>query len=53
MRVAVCASGRGSNLAALIAALPAGGPATVSLVLSNRSDAGKLKQAMYGTKDAA
>lgn len=45
MRVAVCASGRGSNLAALIAALPAGGPATVSLVLSNRSDAGALELA--------
>ncbi len=45
MRVAVCGSGRGSNLAALIAALPAGGPATVALVLSNRSDAGALELA--------
>ncbi len=43
MRVAVCASGRGSNLAALLASLPAGGPATVALVLSNRSDAGALE----------
>ncbi len=42
MRVAVCGSGRGSNLAALIAALPADGPAIVSLVLSNRPDAGVL-----------
>ena len=42
MRVAVCVSGRGSNLAALLAALPAGGPVEVALVLSNRPDAGAL-----------
>ncbi len=42
MRVAVCVSGRGSNLAALLAALPVDGPATVALVLSNRPDAGAL-----------
>ncbi len=42
MRVAVCVSGRGSNLAALLAALPVDGPATVAFVLSNRPDAGAL-----------
>lgn len=40
MRLAVAISGRGSNLAALLAALPAGGPAEVALVLSNRAAAG-------------
>jgi len=40
-RVAVCASGRGSNLAALIEALR-GTDAGVVLVLSNRRDAGAL-----------
>jgi formyltetrahydrofolate-dependent phosphoribosylglycinamide formyltransferase len=41
MRLAVVISGRGSNLAALLAALPAaGGPAEVVLVLSNRPAAG-------------
>jgi formyltetrahydrofolate-dependent phosphoribosylglycinamide formyltransferase len=40
MRVAVAISGRGSNLAALLAALPAGAPAEVALVLSNRAAAG-------------
>lgn len=44
MRLAVAISGRGSNLAALLAALPAGrvggGPAEVALVLSNRPAAG-------------
>ncbi len=42
MRVAVCVSGRGSNLEALIRALPAGAPATVVLVISNRAKAGAL-----------
>jgi len=45
MRVAVCVSGRGSNLAALIAALPEGSPATVALVVSNRASAGGLELA--------
>ncbi len=40
MRLAFAISGRGSNLAALLAALPAGGPAEVVLVLSNRAAAG-------------
>jgi formyltetrahydrofolate-dependent phosphoribosylglycinamide formyltransferase len=40
MRLAVAISGRGSNLAALLAALPAGAPAEVALVLSNRAAAG-------------
>ncbi len=51
MRLAVAISGRGSNLAALLAALPAGGgsgaggavpggPAEVALVLSNRAAPG-------------
>ena len=42
MRLAVAISGRGSNLAALLAALPAGAPAEVALVLSNRATAGGL-----------
>lgn len=42
MRLAVAISGRGSNLTALIAALPAGSPAEVGLVLSNRATAAGL-----------
>jgi phosphoribosylglycinamide formyltransferase-1 len=42
MRVAVCISGRGSNLTALLDALPAGAPARVVLVLADRPDAGGL-----------
>jgi len=45
MRIAVAISGRGSNLAALLAALPPGAPAKVALVLSNRADAGGLEVA--------
>jgi len=45
MRVAVAASGRGSNLEALLRVLGAGAPARVVLVLSNRSDAGALSRA--------
>ncbi len=45
MRLAVAISGRGSNLAALLAALPAGSPAEVALVLSNRATAGGLEVA--------
>jgi phosphoribosylglycinamide formyltransferase-1 len=45
MRIAVAISGRGSNLAALLAALPPGAPAQVALVLSNRADAGGLEVA--------
>ena len=41
-RVAVCVSGRGSNLRALLETLPADGPARVALVISNRKDAGAL-----------
>ncbi len=41
-RVAVCASGRGSNLAALLEALDPGAPAKVVLVISNRAEAGAL-----------
>jgi phosphoribosylglycinamide formyltransferase-1 len=41
-RVAVAISGRGSNLAALLDALPPGGSAGVALVVSNRADAGGL-----------
>lgn len=44
-RVAVCASGRGSNLAALIEALEPGTPAEVVLVISNRAEAGALARA--------
>ena len=43
MRVAVCISGRGSNLSALLAALPDDGAAVVALVISNRPDAGGLE----------
>ncbi|MGH7518202.1 MAG: phosphoribosylglycinamide formyltransferase [Gemmatimonadales bacterium] len=42
MRVAVALSGRGSNLEALLHALPPGGPVAVVLVLSNRPTAGGL-----------
>jgi formyltetrahydrofolate-dependent phosphoribosylglycinamide formyltransferase len=45
MRIAVAVSGRGSNLEALIRALPLGGPAQVVLVLSNRRSAGGLEVA--------
>lgn len=45
VRVAVCVSGRGSNLAALLDALPAGSPASVVLVVSNRATAGALELA--------
>jgi phosphoribosylglycinamide formyltransferase 1 len=40
MRLAVAISGRGSNLAALLSALPAGSPAEVALVLSDRAAPG-------------
>lgn len=42
MRVAVAISGRGSNLDALLHALPSSGPAEVVLVLSNRAGAAGL-----------
>lgn len=45
LRVVTVVSGRGSNLAALLGALPAGGPAAVVLVVSNRADAGGLEVA--------
>ena len=45
MRVAVCVSGGGSNLQALLDALPEGAPARVVLVLSDRPDAGGLARA--------
>lgn len=44
-RVAVAASGRGSNLAALLRTFGPGAPARVVLVLSNRPDAGALELA--------
>lgn len=44
-RVAVCVSGRGSNLAALLQALGPGAPARVVLVISNRREAGALELA--------
>jgi phosphoribosylglycinamide formyltransferase-1 len=43
MRVAVALSGRGSNLEALLRALPPGSPAAVVLVLSNHASAGGLE----------
>ena len=45
MRVAVCVSGGGSNLGALLAAFPPGSEAQVVLVLSNRPEAGGLERA--------
>ncbi len=42
LRTAVGISGRGSNLQALLDALPPGAPASVALVISNRADAGGL-----------
>ncbi|MEO8030075.1 MAG: phosphoribosylglycinamide formyltransferase [Gemmatimonadota bacterium] len=45
MRVAVCISGRGSNLQALLAALGSGAPAAVVLVISNSAEAGGLELA--------
>jgi phosphoribosylglycinamide formyltransferase-1 len=45
-RVAILISGRGSNMAALIeAAKPAGFPAEIALVISNRADAAGLDRA--------
>ncbi|MEO8140379.1 MAG: phosphoribosylglycinamide formyltransferase [Gemmatimonadota bacterium] len=45
MRVAVCVSGRGSNLVALLDALSGSSRARVVLVLSNRADAPALDRA--------
>ncbi len=44
-RVAVCASGSGSNLQALLDRLQGEAPARVVLVLSNRADSGALERA--------
>jgi phosphoribosylglycinamide formyltransferase-1 len=53
MRIAVAVSGRGSNLEALLHALPASGPASVELVLSNRAGAGGLDVARQHGVEAA
>lgn len=45
MRVAVCVSGRGSNLEALLTALASDPVAVVALVLSHRADAPALERA--------
>ena len=45
MRVAVCASGGGSNLGALLDAFPPGGDVEIVLVISDRADAGALARA--------
>lgn len=45
MRVAVCVSGSGSNLGALLAAFPDDDPASIALVLSNSAEAGGLERA--------
>ena len=45
MRVAVCASGGGSNLGALLDAFPPGGDVEIVLVLSDRAAAGALERA--------
>lgn len=44
-RLAVCVSGRGSNLAALLDALGPDAPARVELAVSDRADAGALELA--------
>jgi len=44
-RIAVFASGRGSNLASLMAAYPRGAERTVALVISDRADAPALDRA--------
>jgi phosphoribosylglycinamide formyltransferase-1 len=47
-RIAVLASGRGTNLQSILAAFPPGNPlATVALVVSNKQDAGALERARY------
>jgi formyltetrahydrofolate-dependent phosphoribosylglycinamide formyltransferase len=53
MRVAVCISGRGSNLAALLDALTNEAPARVVLVLSDRTEAGGLALAAARGVDTA
>ena len=45
LRVAVCISGGGSNLGALLDAFPPGSDAEIVLVLSNRAEAGGLDRA--------
>ena len=45
MRIAVAISGRGSNLEALLRALPRGAPATVVLVITDRAEAAGLAHA--------
>ncbi|HVX88754.1 MAG TPA: phosphoribosylglycinamide formyltransferase [Gemmatimonadales bacterium] len=45
MRIAVAVSGGGSNLQALLDALPANGPAKIALVVSNTPKAGGLTRA--------
>jgi formyltetrahydrofolate-dependent phosphoribosylglycinamide formyltransferase len=45
MRIAVAVSGGGSNLQSLLDTLPAGGPAEVALVVSNKGTAGGLERA--------
>src|SRR6478609_2363515 len=45
MRLAVAISGGGSNLQALLDALPPGGKATVDLVVSNSAKAGGVERA--------
>ena len=45
MRIAVAISGGGSNLQALLDALPAGAPARIALVVSNTPKAGGLARA--------
>ncbi len=52
MRVAVCASGGGSNLGALLDALRGSPLAQVAVVLSNRADAGALDRARAAGIDA-
>ena len=53
MRIAVAVSGGGSNLQALLDALPAGGPVQVALVVSNTPKAGGLDRARKAGVPAA
>jgi formyltetrahydrofolate-dependent phosphoribosylglycinamide formyltransferase len=48
MRIAVAISGRGSNLEALLRALPPGAPGAIVLVVTDRADAAGLAHARAG-----
>jgi formyltetrahydrofolate-dependent phosphoribosylglycinamide formyltransferase len=53
VRIAVLASGGGSNLQALLDAVSRGGPVEVARVVSDRADAGALRRAGFAGIDTA